>query len=80
MDGEFVLLNLNTGIYFGLNRMGTCVWQAVKVHGDPEQVIATVQTRYSNVAVDTIRKDICDLIDQLRARGLLEAESLACPA
>ena len=33
LDGEAVLLNLETGIYFGLDAVGTRVWQLAVEHG-----------------------------------------------
>ncbi|MEN9577271.1 MAG: hypothetical protein RJA70_280 [Pseudomonadota bacterium] len=71
VDGELVLLNLHTGIYFGLNQLGTFVWRSLQSHGDPDQAAVTVHARYPNVPVETIRKDVCDLVGELDSRGLL---------
>ena len=34
LDGEAVILNLETGLYFGLNEMGTRIWQRLDAHGE----------------------------------------------
>ena len=33
VDGETVLLNLDTGIYFGLDAVGTAIWRAIQEDG-----------------------------------------------
>jgi len=33
LDGEAVILNLETGTYFGLDTVGTRIWQFCQDHG-----------------------------------------------
>ncbi|MCG3267384.1 PqqD family peptide modification chaperone [Yoonia sp. I 8.24] len=37
-DGEIVVLNLQTGQYFGLNEAGAALWMAVETGHDPVEV------------------------------------------
>jgi hypothetical protein len=35
LQGELVLLNLKTGVYFGLDSVGTRIWHLIREHGSP---------------------------------------------
>ena len=39
-DGEIVVLNLQSGQYFGLNEPGAALWMAIQSGGDPHAVSA----------------------------------------
>ena len=73
LDGEMVLLNLDTGIYFGLNRVGTELWRELGEHGDLDAAISKLEARYRNVDPQTIRKDAETLMQELNSKGLLTA-------
>lgn len=77
LDGEMVLLNLETGIYFGLNPVGTQVWRELGDHGDLRTAVASICQRYSNVSEQTIQEDVLALVTELTSRGLLTRDSMA---
>src|SRR6478672_4662746 len=43
IDGETVLLNLDTGIYFGLDAVGTDMWRAIQANGRLQDVLASLE-------------------------------------
>ena len=48
LDGEAVILDLSAGIYFGLNAVGTRMWQLIDRHGNLQIVfdeLSRVQRR-----------------------------------
>ena len=73
LDGESVILNLATGVYFGLDDVGTRVWQLIEQHG---QLLAVrdAMTREFDVDADLAARDLVDLVGQMVARGLLEIQ------
>lgn len=71
LDGEMVLLNLETGIYFGLNPVGTQLWRELGGHGDLQTAVLNICQRYSTVSEQTIREDIRSLVAELTSKGLL---------
>lgn len=67
-DGEAFLLDVASGRYFGLNRAGLTIWQAVVEERDPVQALAD---RWSDVPEDVRRRDVDALLTALRDAGLV---------
>ena len=70
LAGEVVLLNLATGAYFGLDLVGTRVWQLIGEHGATETVLEALLAEYE-VEEETLRSDVDALIRALLEKGLL---------
>jgi len=70
LDGEAVILNLVSGIYFGLDRVGTRMWQLVEQHGQLDAVLQRLRDEYDAPA-QTLEQDLVRLISQLVDKGLL---------
>ena len=45
IEGEAVLLHLGTGIYFGLNAVGTRIWQLLDAAQDAPAIVDTLALR-----------------------------------
>jgi hypothetical protein len=76
LDGEAVILNLDTGLYFGLNEVGTRVWQLLDAHAELRQVFERLRVEF-DVTDDRLRADLLALVEQLRVKGLVHVED-AC--
>lgn len=73
LEDEVVLLNLNTGLYFGLNRMGTRIWQLL--HVEPSRSLREVVDILVDEYVTTERrctKELLALVALLEEKELLE--------
>lgn len=70
LEGETVLLNLHNENYYGLDDVGTRVWQLLHEHGDVARLIATMLTEY-DVGEATLRQDVEALIAELLEAGLV---------
>jgi hypothetical protein len=70
MDGESVLLNLDSGMYYGLDSVGTRIWQLVEQHGRVDPVVATLAEEYEAPG-DLLRRDVTDLLGALVGKGLV---------
>ena len=66
---EAIVLNLDGGLYFGLNEVGTRIWSLLEEH-DGEEVSRRLAAEY-DVTLDQARADVSALIDDLVSRGLL---------
>ncbi len=73
LDGEAVILDLATGTYFGLNEVGTRVWQLLDEGRDLSQVVETVALEYDADRA-TIARDVARLIEDLQARRLVVSD------
>ena len=72
-DGESVLLHLETGHSFGLDGLGTAVWELLVTGGDLESLVASTGSA-TGVDPETVRAGIGELVDELRSRGLVVDE------
>lgn len=71
LDTETVLLNLETGIYFGLDAVGSDMWRAIRATETVGDALTHVQVQYE-AAADTVRADFLRLTEELLAKGLLQ--------
>ena len=70
--GEAVILNLETGKYYGLDEIGTRMWTLLAEHGCLEPVYSALLEEY-NVREERLQSDLLKLVDDLVAHGLLMA-------
>jgi hypothetical protein len=70
LDGEAVILDLDTGTYFGLDAVGTRIWQQLDRREPVDAVVAALVEEF-DVAPETARADVDRLIAQLVDKGLL---------
>jgi hypothetical protein len=68
-DGEWVVLDLNGGNYFGLDELGGVVWQQIGQGRTPADIAALVAPGYQ-VPAETVLEDVLDLLQELVERGL----------
>ena len=73
LAGEAVLLDLASGTYFGLDEIGTRIWQLLGEHGFPERVVAALLAEYE-VEEATLRADLDRLIGELHQKGLVRID------
>ncbi len=76
---ESVLLNLDTGTYFGLDAIGTRLWNLVAEQNSTPSIIETLLAEY-DVDEPRLQKDVVRLIDQLLAKGLLVTDAEKTPS
>jgi hypothetical protein len=71
VGSEVVLLNLETGTYFGLDPIGAEVWQMLSKGKSMAEIQAAMLTEFS-VESATLEKDLAALIEQLREHQLIQ--------
>ena len=74
LDGEAVLLDVQRGTYFGLDPVGTRVWQSLVEHGSARPVLASLLEEF-DVAPETLEQDIIQLLGELTANDLIRSRS-----
>ena len=70
LQGEAVLLNLKTGVYLGLNQIGTRIWQLLQEDGALNRVMEVMLQEY-DVTQEKLSQDLLDLVGQMEKQGLL---------
>jgi hypothetical protein len=74
LDGEAVVLNLKTHVYFGLNTTATEVWELIKAHpGISRLAVAGVLRQRREKDPGSIEADVASVIDGMLQHGLLHA-------
>lgn len=59
-------------LYFGLNRVGACVWEHLApACATLDELARAVSARFANCSVEGVRRDAAQLIEQLRDRALV---------
>ena len=71
VDGEMVLLDMNSENYFGLDEVGTSIWQAMQESGSLEEVYQAMLEQYE-VEPEVLQKDLLDFVQKLNDSGLAE--------
>jgi hypothetical protein len=79
VDGEAVILNLDSGIYFGLDSVGTRMWELLAEHGSTESAITPLLAAY-DVEEKQLREDLDALARKLAEHGLVTIEAEATRA
>lgn len=70
LDGEAVLLDLGSGTYFGLNEVGTRIWQMIEAGDDEPAIVSTLAAEYAAEPA-AIAADVERLLGELRSRRLI---------
>ncbi len=70
VNGETVLLDLHGDSYFGLNEMGTHIWQLLQAGENVRGLLATLSGEYA-ASEERIERDVGDLLEKLTQAGLL---------
>jgi hypothetical protein len=70
--GESVLLNLESGTYFGLDEVGTRMWTVLTTASSMQEAFEALRGDF-DVEPETLRRDLEALVAQLLEKGLLEA-------
>lgn len=73
VDGETVLLNLSSGHYYTLNRLGSVIWEHCTGHNTISDIHAKLCNRFE-VGPERALNDLIVLINQLIQEGLLQQE------
>ncbi len=73
VGGEAIILNLQSGKYFGLDEVGTRMWQLLAERGTIEPVVRALVEEYE-VTEEQLRQDLLALVEKLAANQLLKVE------
>jgi len=70
LDGESVVLNLDSGIYFTLNTTGTAVWERIDGATSLEEIGRGLCEQFE-ITVEQARRDLLELTQTLLNEGLI---------
>jgi len=73
LEGELVLLNLATGVYFGLDPIGTRIWALIDDGRTADEIVGVITAEYE-VDADACRADLTRLLAALRDNQLVDLD------
>ena len=73
VGGETVILDLKSEGYFGLDEIGTRIWQLIQEQNNLQSVTETMLNEY-DVEPDQLKTDINNLLNELVKSGLVNLE------
>ena len=73
VDGGVVLLDIESGEYYGLNEVGTRIWTLLHVESSLIEILSALRIEYC-VPEERLRSDIQQFLHHLQARGLIQID------
>lgn len=73
---EVVILNLRSGVYHGLEAVGSRVWELIEKPAEVSAVRDALLDEY-DVEPQRCEQDLLALLEELKANGLLEVRAAA---
>jgi hypothetical protein len=73
VDGESVILDLEEGVYYGLNPVGAHIWAEIQEPTPVEEITAAISAEY-DVDTEQCREDVISLLRDLKENGLINIE------
>ena len=74
VNGETVLLDLEGEAYFGLNEVGTRIWQLLQSEHSVAGMVDSLSAEY-DVSREQLESDVSGLLDKLTEAGLVSLRS-----
>lgn len=71
LDDETVILHLKSGVYYGLNAVGTTIWNLIQQPRVIAEIRDAMLTKYQ-VDASQCEQDLLNLLEELRTEGLIE--------
>ncbi len=71
VSGEIVMLDLETGIYFGLNAVGGRIWEMIEAQGQSISMLCDAIEAEFDAPRSDIERDIMALLSELTERKLI---------
>jgi hypothetical protein len=70
IDDEVVILNIESGYFYQLNRVGARIWNALETPATLGLLSARMQNMF-DVTAETCRNDVVEFVQQMRASGIV---------
>lgn len=70
VNGEVVILDIDSGLFFQLNPIGSKVWDLLESPATLAQMVAALQAKF-NVSAEQCRADVAEFVEKMLERGLL---------
>ena len=76
LNGAVVILNLASGVYYGLNQVGARIWELIQQPCTVEHIQSILVEEY-DVTPDACQQELLRLLQELKNAGLVEVSDAA---
>ena len=73
LAGEVVILDVERGLYFGLDGVGAKLWDLLQAPRPVAEIVDRLASQY-DVPRDTLAADVHELLEDLAGRGLIDVD------
>lgn len=70
IDGEAIVINLSTGLYYSMGKVGGRIWSLIERGCSTDGIAAAIASEYE-VSPETAKSDVADLVADLLAERLV---------
>lgn len=70
VDGELVMMNIETGEYISMNSTGKAIWNLLENETSLENLLSSLEKDY-DVDSEILSKDVLPFIEKLRKKDIL---------
>ncbi|HEY9875192.1 MAG TPA: lasso peptide biosynthesis PqqD family chaperone [Candidatus Obscuribacterales bacterium] len=74
LAGEAVILNIKSGVYYGLNAVGARIWNLIQEQKTVKEVRDTILAEY-DVEPEQCDRELLEILKQLESEGLIEVKN-----
>ena len=74
LSGEAIILNLDSGIYYGLNEVGARVWELIQQPRSFSELLDALIEEY-DVSIEDCKQDLTKILIELREANLVEIDN-----
>jgi hypothetical protein len=74
MGGDWIILNLKSGIYYGIDEVGAMIWALLEKPMTLTDIRDAILKEY-DVEADACERDVLAFIEQIDAAGLVEVRN-----
>ncbi len=73
IDGETVMMSIENGKYYGLDDIGSRIWELIEKPAKVSELIDTLLERF-DVDCDTCERDVLRFLNELNGEKILKVE------
>ena len=74
MAGEAIVLNMKSGVYFGMEQVAALIWDLIEKRRSVREIRDAIMKEYE-VDSNTCEKDLKSFLDDLQSAGLIEIDN-----
>ena len=71
MDGETVMMDMISGNYFGINAVGSYIWEILEAEHTLDEILKSLESQFETSESDTVQEDIVGFLSDMVEQKLI---------